>query len=87
MTTQSSSDCHMRKIQRQVPHAPLKDYPDPLARPFAWLGNRHLLARRVDVTARLSTLAYGLGSDACDRYTPTTRERSMVRAHALPTSG
>ena len=63
------SDCHMHKIQRPIPNAPLNDYRDAVAGAIAWLGNRYLLAHPVNVTASMDELAHRLGSSACEGNT------------------
>jgi hypothetical protein len=41
-----------RNLYRRAPHPPLKDYSLAVATAIAWLGDRYLLARPVNVVRR-----------------------------------
>jgi hypothetical protein len=41
-----------RNLYRRAPHPPLKDYSSAVATAIAWLGNRYLLARPVNIIRR-----------------------------------
>jgi hypothetical protein len=45
----------MPRLHRPRPHPPLTDYSAAVARAIAWLGDRYLLARPVNVVRRRGT--------------------------------